>query len=311
MRHRLDVLHIETTTACNLRCAHCTRVLPDYEVKSMPWEIFERLIPAMREYCPLVFLNGHGEPLVHSDFRKQFAAAADSGCRIRFQTNGQLLSGDLTAWLMKTGAWDRLDVSIDGATRETYEGIRQGASFSTLEMNLDDFCLHRGQKEKPSLHVEFVAMTKNISELPAVISFAARYGVESVLVTELIETPACRGWSAIRDRGRFADYLADASELAHSLNIRLQMPRIEAAIAGQATTWRPCGAEGTVCRTPWMVAYILPDGRVQPCCRLPLSMGSIVDGGLENVLRGEAWRNLLEQIEAGNPPEDCRSCPWL
>ncbi|MFA5054407.1 MAG: radical SAM protein, partial [Parcubacteria group bacterium] len=88
MEHRLTVLHIETTTACNLRCGHCTRVLPDYQVHSMPWEVFEKLIPAMREHQPSVLLNGHGEPLVHPDFRRQFAAVTSCDCSVRFQTNG-------------------------------------------------------------------------------------------------------------------------------------------------------------------------------------------------------------------------------
>lgn len=311
MMPTLRVLHIETTTACNLRCVHCTRSLPEYEVRSMPWETFERLISAMRDYRPLVFLNGHGEPLVHPDFRRQFTAAVGSDCRIRFQTNAQLLVPELTAWMLNSGAWERLDVSIDGATANTYEAIRKGASFATLVDNLAAFRTLRRDRPDPSLNIEFVAMRRNIAELPHLIRLAAFVGAASVLVTELQETEHCRGWSLAGDRETFSQPVLDAIEIARNAKIRLELSRSEAVLVGEPTTWKPCDGGGEVCRTPWQVAYVLPDGRVQPCCRLPLSMGNVADGGLEAVLRGDLWRRLLEDIEAGRPPEECRRCPWV
>lgn len=52
-----------------------------------------------------------------------------------FITNAQLLTEKVAEVLIECGV-DQVQVSADGATRETYEYIRRGASFERLTQNL-------------------------------------------------------------------------------------------------------------------------------------------------------------------------------
>lgn len=312
-----SVFHVENTTACNLYCKHCTRILPSYQSDMMPWSIFERLLRPMKQHHPLVILNGHGEPLVHHDFKRQFLAVAEMSCRIRFQTNGQKLTEHLTADLLGTGAWDRLDVSIDAASSELYGQIRVGGKMVQLRRNLVDFCMLRkysADPTRPLLNVEFVAMRMNIHELPEVVRLAAGFGAASVLVTELVETEAFRrqklsGKSDIESLLRPAADQAKA--VADERGIQLDFTTGLAEALSVETKWGACGNDGKVCRTPWWVAYIKADGRIQPCCRMSMVMGDLTKTPFDEIWNGEVWQKLRADIEAGSPPQQCRECTWV
>ena len=72
-------------------------------------------------------------------------------------------------------------VSLDGATPETYADVRLGAELPTIIKNLERFVKMRaaGHYPSPEIGIAFVAMKRNISDLPNVIkigkSLRAKY----------------------------------------------------------------------------------------------------------------------------------------
>jgi radical SAM protein with 4Fe4S-binding SPASM domain len=56
---------------------------------------------------------------------------------------------------------------------------------------------------------------------------------------------------------------------------------------------------------------IFTDGTVSPCCLdafVDLSIGNLNTEPLADILKGEAWRELLRSTLAGNAPERCSRC---
>lgn len=245
-------------------------------------------------------------------FVDQFKAAADCGCRLRFQTNGQLLTPALSAKLLSCEAWERLDISTDAVSPELYDRIREGGSFGRLHENLLAFKHLRGDKANPVLNIEFVAMRQNIHELPALVEFAAAVGAASVLVTELFELPTNPGQTLAGDPDTLRPWVLRAREVAGDVGVRLDLQPSEAAAIGQSTPWAACGgAEDGKCRTPWHVAFVRPDGGVQPCCRIQESMGSLKEREFDEIWRGEKWEELRARIEEGDSPSICWGCGWV
>ena len=98
--------------------------------------IFESGIPDS------IKLNWRGEPLLHPDIDKMIRYAKEIGVHeVALNTNGQLLTREMIDKL-SLAQLDWLIISIDGATKSTYETIRKGGDFETLYKNFINATLH-------------------------------------------------------------------------------------------------------------------------------------------------------------------------
>ena len=129
---------IETTRACNLRCVQCALSQPDYEAGTLKGEALVRILPFLRKYRPFVHLNGHGETLLCKHFFDMYEAVVESGCNVGFQTNGILLTPELSRRLLGHDRRDALSyirMFIDAAEKKLFEKIRRRASFDIFLSN--------------------------------------------------------------------------------------------------------------------------------------------------------------------------------
>lgn len=164
----INQVALELTEACNYKCVMC-----DYwrvpNPKFMPLEMASDLF-ALFEPGSLnsVLLTG-GEPLLHPHWR-QIVDLIPPGARKLLCTNGSpiLKQNQDVARL-----FDRITVSIDGATDESFKRIRGFAHLSGIMRSLERF-----KKDVPSLTV-FLKMTiqrHNVREVGPVFDLAAAAG---------------------------------------------------------------------------------------------------------------------------------------
>ena len=118
-------VYVEPTTLCNLLCRTCIRNVWDEPPGTMSAETFARVMDGVRGVSPLptVFFGGFGEPFAHPDLLAMLAEAKAAGCPVELITNGTMLDEDTRRELVRIGL-DRLWVSIDGATPESYADVR-------------------------------------------------------------------------------------------------------------------------------------------------------------------------------------------
>lgn len=171
---------------CNARCIHCSgaisgdvsrgRRLPDgSHIQQMSFEDVERTL--VEEDSILDFFMNGTEIL----FSKHWRAVADrlsgQGIRLRISTNGMLLTPETSRYLVERGVVGKLNVSLDGATRETVEKIRRRVSYDTVMANLRAFY---GQLERlnypVAVSLSFVLCKDNYRELPDFVRLAAGFG---------------------------------------------------------------------------------------------------------------------------------------
>ena len=83
---------------------------------------------------------------------------------------------------------DLLWVSLDGATPESYTDVRLGAALPEVINNVSEFrsLCHLHPSRRPELGVVFVAMKRNIQDLPSVLSLGSRLGARHFLVTNIL-----------------------------------------------------------------------------------------------------------------------------
>jgi MoaA/NifB/PqqE/SkfB family radical SAM enzyme len=138
---------------------------------------------------PIVHLGGYGEPLFHPDLIEMVRQAKEIGARVEITTNGTLLNADLASALLELDL-DRLVVSIDGASPETYGDIRQNGSLAHVVENMRTLfrikLRRRGRHANPQVGIAFVAMKRNIADLSRLPRLATWIGAWSIQVSNLI-----------------------------------------------------------------------------------------------------------------------------
>ena len=100
----------------------------------MSIEVYTQIANAM-ECAHNVDFTGWGEPLLHRRIYEMIAMAKKRGCATSMTSNGTALDAANAERLIDAGM-DRLTVSIDGLTPETYDRLRVGASLEKVEANL-------------------------------------------------------------------------------------------------------------------------------------------------------------------------------
>jgi len=169
---QLTKVYIEPTVACNLDCITCFRNAWEQPIGRMTEETFERFLAGLKQLSPLpgVYFGGIGEPLFHPKTIEWIARVKQLGVKVELITNGTILTEKMARALIDAGL-DVLWVSIDGASPETYADVRLGAELPDILTNLRRFAKMRKASHypKPDIGIAFVAMKRNIADLPRVI----------------------------------------------------------------------------------------------------------------------------------------------
>jgi MoaA/NifB/PqqE/SkfB family radical SAM enzyme len=338
-------VYVEPTTRCNLECRTCMRNAWDEPVGDMDGETFGKVLESLRSLfhsrtesagrSPVtVFFGGLGEPLLHPGIIGMVRAVKETGASVELITNGFLLDEDRAAALIDAGL-DTLWVSLDGASPECYSGIRRGGSLPRVVKNLKGLKDHKILKgsETPRIGVAFVAMKKNLSELPDVLRLGYLVGARKFVVSNVYpHTPG------LLEETLYRRSLGTPVESRSTVKMpRLDMNRetartMEALIDGYygakleglEVIWPsdscPFVARGSVC--------VRRDGKVSPCIpllhthrsylgdRLRLNrafwIGSILKRSLADLWSDPeyvALRRRLEEFDF-SPCSICNSCEF-
>jgi len=182
LKRTFRLFQIESTIRCNLHCIMC----PWHEMRSphgdMAWKTYEKIARSFRE-VEEVDLSGGGEPLIHPRLLRMITLAKESGCTVGFSTNATLLTPELSEELIRIDL-DWIAYSIDGATPQTYEKIRRGASFEQVigHILFLDKLRKRGKRKKPLTMLFFVMMPDNFHELPILVDICLHLGIDRLVV---------------------------------------------------------------------------------------------------------------------------------
>lgn len=170
---------------CNLRCISCRGDFVKYSDKEH--KEVERLLDIVKanlSHLEQIGLCGNGDPFASPSLRKflnDFNASDYPNLKITILTNGLLFNEQ--AWdLMEKGrtAIKSVQVSIDAATRESYEQIRIGGSFEKLMSNIKFLGQLRRQNLIKEFIISFVVNAINYSEMDAFVALGTELGCDQV-----------------------------------------------------------------------------------------------------------------------------------
>ncbi len=222
---QLAKIYLEPTNRCNLACRTCMQNSWETTQGQMQETVFQRIEAGLSQVTPTpsVFFGGIGEPLAHPRIIEFVARAKAAGANVELITNGTLLNEQRARGLIEAGL-DLLWVSLDGATPASYADVRLGAQLPLVLENLARFRQLRqaGHRAHPVMGINFVAMRRNIADLPAVLALGRRLGVTRFAVSNVLPyTPE------LCDEVLYTRTLRDITYLPSPWLPQLRLPKLD------------------------------------------------------------------------------------
>jgi MoaA/NifB/PqqE/SkfB family radical SAM enzyme len=185
----LKKVYIEPTSQCNLACRTCIRNTWSEPMGQMSLASFNRIVRGLRSFNPrpTVVFGGFGEPLSHPHIIQMIKKVKAAGSPVELITKGTLLTEQVARALLSTKI-DVLWLSLDGASAESYADVRLGAMLPEVLANVTRlrYSSWAYQYHQPYLGIVFVAMKRNIDDLPEVMRIGARLKADRFVITNVL-----------------------------------------------------------------------------------------------------------------------------
>ncbi len=279
-----QAVHIEITNRCNLKCVMCPHPTMTRTQGQMSEELFRKIIAEISGHRLLlenVAIMGLGEPMLHTDFERLVTIAAEAGVpNLYVSTNGTALTEKRAQRLVEDGALGRLIISLDGATKETYEAVRIGGRFDlVMENTMRVLRIKRALgRRKPVVTLQILTMPRTRHEID---EFVSRWEPELGDGDEIL----------IKEVDTFGGLVDD---------LRLDAER------------EP--VQRIPCRMLWKDMSIAWDGKVTVCCKdvyYQLTVGDANTQSLEEIWNAPKWNAYRRLHTSGewdriHPCDVCR-----
>jgi MoaA/NifB/PqqE/SkfB family radical SAM enzyme len=289
------VLQIQTHSFCNGECIICPYSTTSRELEQgfMEWDLFEKLVIEMRSAARLSMIGfaSQNEPLLDERLFEWIkhvkSMCPDKSCLVT--TNGEQLHRFSMEEVRQSGV-DRIVVSLNAHSEETYEKINVGLDFKRVMNNVSN--LLADQWLRPKVELSFRLVRQNSAEVRSAVRYWKSQGVRTRV-------------TGITNRaGSLVDYEA----------VRLRND--SQGIAPHRRSWRRAmsSLRGVLgCETPFHRMDILFNGEALMCCQdwnravtvgnaATASIGDIWNSPKMNDFRKLILRRRYEQIAS------CREC---
>lgn len=246
-------LHIEVSSRCNLRCSRCERtaVPTNFLGHITPLEMIERISPIFPYILGVSIIGGLGEPFLNPHLWVIIKFIKSFDIHVAYTTNGLLLDEENIKKTLEVGV-DKVVISLDSATEEVYNKIRQGGSFNQVVENIKKFCEMKKlyQSKLPCICLSLTIQKSNIEEMPAIVELAHQLvGVNEVWFSGFI----AHNRETLTESPYFLtpEYASEifmrTRRVASKLNIPIRIPKL----------WnKELFKEKVLCTRPWNAMFI-------------------------------------------------------
>lgn len=277
---------IEPTNLCGLKCPLCptgTGTL-NRAKGSMSFDIFKQIIDEMNDFLIEIYLTNYGEPFLNKDIYKMIEYAKQRKIEVCVASNAMVWQGIDDIRKLIATKLDKLIVSVDGASNQTYLAYRKKGNFEKVIENLKII----GEEKKrigtstPYTELQFIIMKHNEHEIPIIREIAEKIKVDCLVLKPVTFNNA--DWHNPEILSQYREY----------------MPSLEKYqvyhLTPNSIEWKE--KIKNKCDSLWRTMVILWDGIIVPCCLDPhgeIKMGTI-SSGIKNIWNNAKYRNLRRQI---------------
>lgn len=283
---------IEPTTACNLACPECPSGLKNFSRPSgrLKPEENQNMLQQIGKQVFYINYYFQGEPFLNPSFLDLVRDAKKQRIYTATSTNAHFIDRKKAEEIVLSGL-DRLIISIDGTTQESYESYRVNGSLSKV-LQATEYLTEAKEKYKmstPHLIFQFLVVRPNEHEIPEILEWGRKYKVNEVRLKTAQVYDYENGNPLIPDNQKYARY-----------------------IKKKDGTYRMKYKTGNHCWRMWSSSVLTWDGRVVPCCfdkDASVVLGTTGENNFGEIWKSKRYNNFREAVlNNRNQIEICKNC---
>ena len=285
-------ISFEPTTACNLRCPECPSGLRAFTrpTGNLKENFFRETIDSMyRELMYLIFYF-QGEPYINPKFLEMVDYAHRKGIYTITSTNGHFLNDANAKKTIESGL-DRLIISVDGATQETYSSYRIEGKLESVLQGARNVVKWKKELNSPTPHIIFqmLVVKPNEHEIDKIYALAKDIGIDEVKLKTAQVYEYENGNDLIPTIEKYARYKKNASG-----------------------KWSLKTVLVNHCWKLWHSCVITWDGLVVPCCfdkDAQHRLGDLKKSDFKTIWYSDSYLNFRKSLLKGrNQIDICTNC---
>ncbi|MEQ8239085.1 MAG: radical SAM/SPASM domain-containing protein [Cyclobacteriaceae bacterium] len=285
-------ISVEPTTACNLRCPECPSGLRSFTrpTGKLSTELFDKLIEEIHETLFYLIFYFQGEPYLHPEFLQMVAKAKAKKIYTATSTNAHFLDSENAKKTVLSGL-DRMIISIDGASQQTYEAYRKTGKLDKVIDGTKNILKWRKKlkSKTPAVVWQFLVVKPNEHEIETIRKLSKELGVDKVAFKTAQIYDYANGNPLIPTIDKYSRYRKvdeNNYELKHKIFDE--------------------------CWKMWHSCVVTWDGKVVPCCfdkDAHFTLGNIQHESFETVWNSSSYNSFRNQLLNGRKEiEMCKNC---
>jgi radical SAM protein with 4Fe4S-binding SPASM domain len=285
-------ISFEPTTSCNLRCPECPSGLRSFTRPTgmLGEDLFKQTLDELSHTLLYLTFYFQGEPYLHPKFLEMVQYASTKKIYTATSTNAHYLT-DANARKTVESGLDRLIISIDGTTQETYESYRVGGKLHKVLEGTRNILKWKKELKSITPHVvfQFLVVKPNEHQIQEVYQMAEDLGVNEVALKTAQIYDHENGSPLIPTIEKYARYRKGADGKF----------MIKNSLANSC--WRM-----------WHSCVITWDGLVVPCCfdkDAHYRLGDLKKSTFTQLWQAKAYTRFRQQLlESRNQIDMCKNC---
>lgn len=285
-------LSIEPTTACNLGCPACPSGLKAFSRPTGKLDLAQHKQWLSQLSDSVFYVNYYfqGEPFLHPQFLELIREAKQHKIYTATSTNAHFIDQKKARDIVSSGL-DRLIISIDGLTQDTYESYRIHGQLEKVISGAKAMveAKKEAQSATPHLIFQFLVVKANEHQIPQVQELADEIGIDEVRFKTAQVYDYKNGNELIPDNEAYSRYIKQKDG-----------------------TYRFKYKGGNSCWRMWSSSVLTWDGQVVPCCfdkDAQHTLGSLQEQSFESIWKSPAYRSFRNTVlQDRNSIEICTNC---
>lgn len=285
-------ISFEPTTSCNLRCPECPSGLRSFTRPTgmLGEDLFKKTIDELSHTLLYLTFYFQGEPYLHPKFLELVQYAAAKKIYTATSTNAHFLT-DANARKTVESGLDRLIISIDGTTQETYESYRIGGKLHKVIEGTRNILKWKKELKSSTPHVifQFLVVKPNEHQIAEVQELADVLGVNEVALKTAQIYDYENGSPLIPAIEKYARYRKGADGKYTIKNSLVN------------SCWRM-----------WHSCVITWDGLVVPCCfdkDAHYRLGDLKETTFKKLWKNTSYTRFRQQLlKSRSEVEMCKNC---
>jgi radical SAM protein with 4Fe4S-binding SPASM domain len=216
--------------------------------------------------------------------------ASGKGIYTATSTNAHFFSDEVARATVQSSL-DRLIISVDGTSQDTYQSYRIGGSLAKVKEGTQRLVYWKKKLKasRPHIVLQFLVVRKNEHQIPEIYNLASELGVNQVILKTAQIYDYKNGSDLIPTQSKYSRYQRN-KDGSYTIKNNLD----------------------NHCWKMWHSCVITWDGKVVPCCfdkDAHYVLGNLEKNTFEEIWNGDSYRQFRATLfQSRDEIEMCRNC---